>query len=124
MASLPRGSLTTAERTWSKRARKRSRRSAMGPVPSSGPPATTTRVGSPPVWESMMRILWLIPIQVLILEHLKLLARQFACAALVAGGDGLHQLDVGLGRSAEVDVPVPAQVADEQKRQQRHQGLR
>ena len=28
----------------------------MSPVPRSGPPLTTTRVGSPPVWESMTRI--------------------------------------------------------------------
>ena len=34
-------------------ARKHSRRSASVPSPKSGPPATTTRVGSPPVWESM-----------------------------------------------------------------------
>ena len=53
MASLPRGSFTTAERKVSNSSRKRSSRSAMVPRPRSGPPATTTRVGSPPVWESI-----------------------------------------------------------------------
>ena len=54
ITSEPRGSLTTAERKSSKSlaeavagARPASR------CPRSGPPATTTRVGSPPVWESM-----------------------------------------------------------------------
>src|SRR5438067_527202 len=51
--SEPRGSLTTAERNSSKSARKRDRRSLKLPRPRSGPPATTTRVGSPAVWESM-----------------------------------------------------------------------
>src|SRR5271165_2971491 len=58
MASLPRGSFTTAERNPSNWERKRASRSAMLPWPSSGPksdpPATTTRVGSPPVWESII----------------------------------------------------------------------
>ena len=51
--SEPRGSFTTHERNVSNRARKTCARSASGPVPRSGPPATTTRVGSPPVCESM-----------------------------------------------------------------------
>src|SRR5579885_758924 len=49
-ASEPRGSFTTAERMESKLVRKRSRRVAIGP------PASTMRVGSPPVWESTTRI--------------------------------------------------------------------
>src|SRR6185436_17763552 len=53
MTSDPRGSFTTAERNSSCRDRKQARRSAMLPAPRSGPPAITTRVGSPPVCESI-----------------------------------------------------------------------
>src|SRR5262249_20143914 len=53
MTSEPRGSLTRAARKASCRSRKMARRSAMLPRPRSGPPATTTRVGSPPVCESI-----------------------------------------------------------------------
>ncbi len=49
MTSDPRGSLTTAERNVSCWSRKTASRSAIVPEPSSGPPAITTRVGSPPV---------------------------------------------------------------------------
>src|SRR6267378_2183889 len=58
ITSDPRGSFTTADRKLSYWERKRSCRSAKGPVPRSGPPLTTNRVGSPPVWESMTRIRW------------------------------------------------------------------
>ncbi len=51
--SEPRGSFTTADRTRSNRSRKTRARSATDPAPRSGPPATTTRVGSPAVWESI-----------------------------------------------------------------------
>src|SRR5208283_4318840 len=51
--SEPRGSFATAERKGSNCRRNRSRLSAKGPVPRSGPPEMTVRVGSPPVWESM-----------------------------------------------------------------------
>jgi hypothetical protein len=56
MTSDPRGSLTTAERKVSYRSRNTARRSAIVPTPSSGPPAVTTRVGSPPVWVSITEI--------------------------------------------------------------------
>ena len=56
ITSEPRGSLTTAERKRSYSVRKRSRRSASVPSPRSGPPSTTSRVGSPPVCESMTRM--------------------------------------------------------------------
>src|SRR5206468_8367454 len=52
--SDPRGSFTTAERNESCRSRKVLSRSATLPPPRSGPPAMITRVGSPPVWESMI----------------------------------------------------------------------
>src|SRR5579872_3923017 len=55
--SEPRGSFTTALRKPSCCALKRSMRSATEPPPRSGPPSTTTRVGSPPVCESMTRTL-------------------------------------------------------------------
>src|SRR3954447_2223912 len=62
ITSLPRGSLTTAERNSSKRCWKTERRSVRLPAPRPGPPETTTRVGSPPVcvsmtwmWRSAMR---------------------------------------------------------------------
>ena len=49
ITSDPRGSFTTADRKLSWRSRKTAIRSAIVPSPSSGPPAITTRVGSPPV---------------------------------------------------------------------------
>src|SRR5262245_38142820 len=52
--SDPRGSFTTAERNGSCRSGKVLSCSATLPPPRSGPPAMTTRVGSPPVWESMI----------------------------------------------------------------------
>src|SRR3954451_320018 len=52
MTSDARGSFTHAERKRSNSRPKRSRRSARLPLPRSGSPSTTTRVGSPPVWES------------------------------------------------------------------------
>src|SRR5947208_13423260 len=52
--SEPRGSLTTAERKRSCCSRKTFICSATVPPPRSGPPPMTTRVGSPPVWESMI----------------------------------------------------------------------
>src|SRR5437868_7468132 len=52
ITSDARGSLTHAERKRSNSQPKRSRRSARLPLPRSGSPSTTTRVGSPPVWES------------------------------------------------------------------------
>src|SRR6266498_2820337 len=55
--SEPRGSFTTAERNWSYWSRKRANRSVNGPRPRSGPPLTTSRVGSPPVCESTTRTL-------------------------------------------------------------------
>src|SRR5258708_4935444 len=55
--SDPRGSLTTAERTWSKSFLNFSNLSAIVPAPNSGPPSTITLVGSPPVCESITRIL-------------------------------------------------------------------
>src|SRR5881394_1074425 len=55
--SEPRGSLTTAERQRSCCSRKTCQRSATVPAPRSGAPATTTRVGSPPVWLSTNWIL-------------------------------------------------------------------
>src|SRR5215831_2413716 len=54
--SDPRGSFTTADRKKSWSLRNRSSRSDNGPAPKSGPPLTTKRVGSPPVWESTTRI--------------------------------------------------------------------
>src|ERR1700758_314797 len=51
--SDPLGSFTTAERKLSWYSRNRSSLSARAPLPSSGPPLTTSRVGSPPVWESI-----------------------------------------------------------------------
>src|SRR3990167_6736395 len=60
--SLPRGSSTVAARQASWRSASSARRSAMVPVPRSGKPSMTSRVGSPPVWESItwMRcmVLW------------------------------------------------------------------
>ncbi len=58
VTSEPLGSLTTADRKRSCWLRKRSSLSDNGPSPRSGPPLTTTCVGSPPVWESMTRTLW------------------------------------------------------------------
>src|SRR6516225_6933753 len=55
ITSDPRGSLTTAERKSSYSLRNRSSLWARGPFPSSGPPLTTNRVGSPPVCESITR---------------------------------------------------------------------
>jgi hypothetical protein len=57
MTSEPRGSLTIAQRSSSNSRRNLSRRAASEPDPRSGPPAMTTRVGSPPVCESMTWIL-------------------------------------------------------------------
>src|SRR5262245_9123364 len=51
--SDPLGSLTTDERKESCSVRNCSSLSASGPRPRSGPPSTTRRVGSPPVWESI-----------------------------------------------------------------------
>ena len=51
--SEPRGSFTTHERNVSNWSRNAAARSASGPWPRSGPPAMTTRVGSPPVCESI-----------------------------------------------------------------------
>src|SRR5512143_3254173 len=56
ITSEPRGSLTIARRHLSCSEAKRARRCAMSPLPRSGAPLTTTRVGSPPVCESTMRI--------------------------------------------------------------------
>ena len=54
MTSEPRGSLTTAARTSVEIALEtRQGVPAMVPLPSSGPPEITRRVGSPPVWESI-----------------------------------------------------------------------
>lgn len=53
MASNPRGSLISAERSqsaWEERKLRASRAPAVG---GSGAPPMTTLVGSPPVWESM-----------------------------------------------------------------------
>ena len=57
MVSEPRGSQAMALRQWSNSAPKRARRSASVPGPRSGNPDSTTRVGSPAVWESMTEIL-------------------------------------------------------------------
>src|SRR6185437_1750170 len=57
MVSEPRGSRAMARRQWSCSSRKRARRSARVPMPRSGKPPVMTRVGSPPVWESMKSIL-------------------------------------------------------------------
>src|SRR5437899_1420335 len=57
--SEPRGSFTTAERNGSYSRRKRSSRSGVLPAPRSGPPPMTTRVGSPPVWESITWMRWI-----------------------------------------------------------------
>ena len=54
--SEPRGSQITARRNESWCVRNRSRCSVTDPPPKSGPPATITRVGSPPVCESMTGI--------------------------------------------------------------------
>ena len=51
--SLPRGSSTVAQRQASCSRASRVQRSAMLPWPRSGKPPTTSRVGSPPVCESM-----------------------------------------------------------------------
>ncbi len=51
-AAWPRGSQTTARRSSSWRRRSSSRRSAMVAPATSPQPSTTTRVGSPSVWES------------------------------------------------------------------------
>ena len=56
MVSEPRGSQATALRQRSCTRANAARRSARLPVPRSGAPDTTTRVGSPPVWESMTSI--------------------------------------------------------------------
>src|SRR5579864_3420756 len=53
MTSDPRGSFTTADLKVSYRLRKHCSLSARPPSPRSGPPLTTNRVGSPPVWESI-----------------------------------------------------------------------
>gem|GEM_PF-4515707 len=53
IASCPRGSLQTALRNQSCSSRKIRARSASGPLPKSGAPEPTIRVGSPSVWESM-----------------------------------------------------------------------
>src|SRR5665213_1647699 len=58
MTSDPRGSFTMAERKRSCSSRKTLSRSATAPAPRFGPPDMTTRVGSPPVCESMIPILW------------------------------------------------------------------
>src|SRR5438094_6041464 len=55
--SEPRGSFTTAERNQSYFDRNRCNLSASVPGPKSGAPEITSRVGSPPVWESMIRTL-------------------------------------------------------------------
>src|SRR5690242_12245004 len=55
--SDPRGSFTIAERNSSYALRNRASRSVSDPRPRSGPPATTSRVGSPPVCESTTRTL-------------------------------------------------------------------
>src|ERR1043165_3128583 len=52
-ASEPRGSFTTARRKSSCLSLKRSSRAESGPLPRSGAPLITTRVGSPPVCESI-----------------------------------------------------------------------
>src|SRR3546814_6073731 len=49
-----RGSLTTPARKGSKSRRNTASCSCSGPPPRSGPPEVIRRVGSPPVWESMM----------------------------------------------------------------------
>ena len=54
ITSLPRGSSTVVARQVSCCCASRARRCAMLPVPRSGKPSTTSRVGSPPVWESMI----------------------------------------------------------------------
>src|ERR1700693_1225076 len=98
IASLPRGSLTTAERKPSKSLRKRSRRSVIGPRPRSGPPATTTRVGSPPVCESItLTRCALIPIQMLIREQAEFLLRHAPRGVLLSLSDRLHDVGVRLG---------------------------
>src|SRR4051794_22335234 len=51
--SEPRGSLTTADRNVSCKLRNRASRSGSGAAGRTGLPASTTRVGSPPVCESM-----------------------------------------------------------------------
>src|SRR5215467_3183258 len=56
MASEPRGSFTIAARQRSFFERKTSSRSAIVPLPRSGPPSRTSRVGSPPVCESRIAI--------------------------------------------------------------------
>ena len=55
-ASEARGSKQSDVRSQSKFSRKRAKRSAKLPPPRSGAPETTSRVGSPAVWESMTRI--------------------------------------------------------------------
>src|SRR5579863_10610174 len=67
MTSEPRGSFTIADRKLSCSVRKRSSRWVRGPWPRSGPPLTTTRVGSPPVWESITRTLRIL--RSIILSH-------------------------------------------------------
>src|ERR1044072_4907036 len=52
-ASEPRGSFTTARRKSSCSSRKRSSLAESEPLPRSGAPSITTRVGSPPVCESI-----------------------------------------------------------------------
>src|ERR1044071_10039085 len=52
-ASEPRGSFTTARRKSSCSSRKRLSRAEREPLPRSGAPLITTRVGSPPVCESI-----------------------------------------------------------------------
>src|SRR5450830_165943 len=94
--SAPRGSQTTARRTWSKSAWKRRRRSSKGPAPSSGPPSMMRRVGSPPVWESMMCM------NDRITDRRGGLAPQGACHRL------LHILRAETGdRHLKVPVPSP-----------------
>src|ERR1017187_395753 len=68
LTSDPLGSFTTAERKSSCFWRNRSSLEARASLPRSGPPLTTTRVGSPPVWESITctrrvspTAIWLIP---------------------------------------------------------------
>src|SRR5215468_4687302 len=56
IASEPRGSLTIAARQRSFLVRKTSSLCATVPPPRSGPPSRTSRVGSPPVWESRIAI--------------------------------------------------------------------
>src|SRR5690349_20680070 len=51
--SDPLGSFTTADRKVSCSRRKRFTLAAKSPLPKSGPPLITRRVGSPPVWESI-----------------------------------------------------------------------